>query len=165
MNGWPHSAWPCACRPDVSTIELHRVTVLLDYGASLDDRGRFGLTALHYAVRGGKLPLIQLLLDRGAKANVLDEDGLTPLLHLSKTRSKADPIPVMELLAAGGADLDARDQTQGTLLMYFARQGKAEPLQWLLAHGADRNARNKSRKTAAELGHRHGAIVRLLTKS
>jgi ankyrin repeat protein len=33
----------------VSTNALHRVTVLLDFGASLDDRGRYGLTALHYA--------------------------------------------------------------------------------------------------------------------
>ena len=57
-----------ACRPDVSTNELHRVTVLLDYGASVDDRGRYGLTALHYAVRGGKLPLIKLLLERGARS-------------------------------------------------------------------------------------------------
>src|SRR5207253_3154683 len=84
------------------------------------------------------------------------------LLHLSKTRSKADPIPVMELLAASGANIDARDETQGTLLMYFARQGKAEPVKWLLAHGADRNARNKSGKTAAEVGRAHAAFVRLL---
>ena len=103
-------------------------------------------------------------LERGAAANALDESGLTPLLHLSKTRSKADPIPVMELLAASGANVDARDETQGTLLMYFARQGKAEPVQWLLAHGADRNARNKSGKTASEIGRTHAGIVRLLTK-
>ena len=106
------------------------------HGATVDDRGRYGLSALHYAVRGGKLPLIQLLLQRGARVNALDEYGLTPLLHLAKTRSKADPIPVMELLAASGANLDARDETQGTLLMYFARQGRAEPVKWLLAHGA-----------------------------
>ncbi len=70
----------------------------------------------------------------------------------------------MELLAASGANVDARDETQGTLLMYFARQGKAEPVQWLLAHGADRNARNKSGKTAAEIGRAHAGIVRLLRK-
>jgi ankyrin repeat protein/truncated hemoglobin YjbI len=159
-------AWmlPRACRPDVSTNELHRVTVLLDYGARLDDHGRYELTALHYAVRGGKLPLIKLLLQGGAEADVLDDDGLTPLLHLSKTRSKANPIPVMELLAAKGANLDARDGTQGTLLMHFARQGKAEPVRWLLAHGADRGARNKSGKTAAEIGRAHAGIVRLLTE-
>jgi ankyrin repeat protein/truncated hemoglobin YjbI len=160
-------AWmlPRACRPDVSSNELHRVRVLLDYGASLDDRGRYGLTALHYAVRGGKPPLIKLLLDRGAQVNALDEDGLTPLLHLTKTRSKADPLPVMELLAASGADVDARDETQGTLLMYFARRGHEGAVRWLLAHGADRNARNKGGKTAAEIGRAHAGIVRLLTKS
>jgi ankyrin repeat protein len=121
-------------------------------------------TALNYAVRGCKLPLINLLLERGAQANALDEDGLPPLLHLSKTRSKADPIPVMELLAASGANVDARDETQGTLLMCFARQRKAEPVLRLLAHCADRNARNKSGKTAAEIGRTHAGIVWLLTK-
>jgi ankyrin repeat protein len=165
-NGKRVPAWmmPRACRPDVSTNEIHRVTVLLDYGASVNDRGRYGLTALHYAVRGGKLPLVKLLLERGADANALGEDGLTPLLHLSKTRSKADPIPVMELLAASGANVDARDETQCTLLMHFARRGNAGAVQWLLAHGADRNARNKSGKTAAEIGRAHAAVVRLLAK-
>jgi ankyrin repeat protein len=156
---------PRACRPDVSTNELHRVQVLLEYGARLDDRGRYGLTALHYAVRGGKLPLIKLLLERGADANARGTDGLTPLVHLSKTRSKADPIPVMELLVASGTDVNARDENQGTLLMHYSRQGRAEPVQWLLAHGADRGARNKSGKTAADVGRRHAGIVRLLAES
>jgi ankyrin repeat protein/truncated hemoglobin YjbI len=137
----PDSMLPHACRPDVSTNELHRVTVLLDYGASVDDRGRFGLTALHYAVRGGKIPLIQLLLERGARVDALDECGLTPLLHLAKTRSKADPIPVMEVLAANGANLDARDQKGSTLLTHFTRRRNAQAVQWLLSHGADRCSR------------------------
>jgi ankyrin repeat protein len=154
---------PRACRPDVSTNEIHRVTVLLNYGASIDDRGRYGLTALHYAVRGGKHPLIKLLLERGARVDALDNDGLTPLLHLSKTRSKADPIPVLELLADHGAGLDARDEQQGTLLMHFSRRGNAQAVEWLLAHGADPNARNKSGKTAAQLGRAYAGIVRLLT--
>lgn len=158
----PNWMLPRACRPDVSTNELHRVKVLLDYGASINDCGRYSLTALHYAVRGGKLPLIQLLLERGADANVLDENGVTPLLHLSKTRSKADPIPVMELLASSGATLDARDENQGTLLMHFARQGHVHAVRWLLAHGADRNARNKSGKTAMQIGRAHPQIVWLL---
>ena len=71
----------------------------------------------------------------------------------------------MELLASSGANVDARDETQGTLLMYFARQGKAEAVQWLLAHGADRNVRNKSGKTAAAIGHKHAGIVRMLQGS
>jgi ankyrin repeat protein/truncated hemoglobin YjbI len=156
---------PRACRPDVSSNELHRVSMLLDYGASPDDRGREGLTALHYAVRGGKLPLIKLLLKRGANPEALDEEGLTPLLHLAKTRSRADPIPVMELLAAAGANLDAQSKTQSTLLMHFARQGQAKCVRWLLDHGADRRIRNKRGKTAAEIGRAHPEIVRMLAEA
>lgn len=155
---------PRACRPDVSSNELHRVTMLLNYGANLDDSGREGLTALHYAVRGGKLPLIKLLLQRGAKPDAMDDYGLTPLLHLAKTRSKADPVPVMELLAAGGANLNARNETDSTLLMHFARQGQAKCVRWLLTHGADRQARNSRGKTAAEIGRAHPEIVRLLAR-
>jgi ankyrin repeat protein/truncated hemoglobin YjbI len=156
---------PYACRPDVSTNELHRVKVLLDYGADLDDRGRYGLTALHYAVRGGKVPLIKLLLERGAKPDTLDDEGLTPPLHLTKTRAKFDPIPVLELLVRHGANVNARDEARGTLLMFYARNGKVDPVRSLLAYGADRDARNKQGKTAMELGRAHAAITRLLAKS
>ena len=159
VPGW---MLPRACRPDVSSNELHRVSVLLDYGASLKDRERYGLTALHYAVRGGKLPLIKLLLDRGAAVDALDESGLTPLLHLAKTRSQADPIPVMEVLAAAGADLNARDETQNTLLMHFARRGNAAAVCWLLTHGADKSACNRRGQSAADIARRHARIVRLL---
>ena len=153
---------PHACRPDVSCNEIHRVRVLLDYGASLDDCGRYGLTALHYAVRGGKIPLIGMLLERGAVPDRLDVNGLTPMLHLSKTRSKADPIPVMELLVARGANVNARDESQGTLLMYFARHGNTAAVHWMLAHGADRDAHDKRGKSAAMLGRMHMDVVRLL---
>jgi ankyrin repeat protein len=156
---------PRACRPDVSRNELHRVRVLLDYGARPDDRERYGLTALHYAVRGGKVPLIQLLLDEGADPNAPDEAGLTPLLHLAKTRARFDPLPVLELLVMRGALVDARDERDATLLMHYARQGEAAPVRWLLTHGADPAAANRSGKSAVHLAARHPGIVRLLLGS
>jgi ankyrin repeat protein/truncated hemoglobin YjbI len=158
----PNWMLPRACRPDVSRNELHRVRVLLDYGASIDDHGRYEVTALHYAVRGGNVPLIRLLLERGARVDATDGCGLTPLVHLSKTRSKANPIPVLELLVQAGAEVDARDENGNTLLMHFTRQGNAEAVKWLLAHGADRDARNARGKTAAEIGRVKPTIVRLL---
>jgi ankyrin repeat protein len=104
-----------ACRADVSRNELHRVGVLLDYGADVNSRGREGLTALHYAVRSGKLPLIRLLLERGADVTARDPNGLTPVQHLTKTRAKVDHQSVIDLLAqygalssAGGIQLEAK---------------------------------------------------------
>jgi ankyrin repeat protein len=102
--------------------------------------------------------MIKLLLERGAQADALDADGLTPLLHLSRTRSKADPVPVMELLAASGADVDARDETQGTLLMYFARRGHAGAVRWLLAQGSDRQCA-VCRPRASRVQHFYSAAL------
>jgi hypothetical protein len=48
--------------------------------------------------------------------------------------------------------------------MYFARRDHAGAVRWLLAHDADRNARNRRGKTA-EIGRAHAAVVRLLAKS
>jgi ankyrin repeat protein/truncated hemoglobin YjbI len=94
-----------SCRADVSRNELHRVSVLLAYGADVNARGREGLTPLHYAVRSGKLPLIRLLLDHGADAAATDPAGLTPLEHLAKSRAKIAPAvaaAIRDLLAGGG---------------------------------------------------------------
>jgi ankyrin repeat protein len=155
---------PRACRPDVSSNELHRVQVLLEYGANLEDRDRHGHTALHYAVRSGQLPLIILLLERGADPNAPDAKGLTPLLHLAKTRSRLDPLAVLELLVAHGAQVDARDEQEGTLLMHCARQSQVAAVRWLLAHGADHSLRNRHGKRALDLARPHPELLWLLSE-
>ena len=76
---------PRTCRPDVSTNELHRVTVLLDYGGVFNDRGRYGLPRCTMP-RAAASCRWSSCCSSGAHAEVLDDDGLTPLLHLAKTR-------------------------------------------------------------------------------
>ncbi|MGI9515864.1 MAG: ankyrin repeat domain-containing protein [Pirellulaceae bacterium] len=139
-----------ACRGDVSHHETTRVKTLLDYGADVN-KDHYGLSALHYATRAGRLPLIQLLLDRGADVHRRDNDGLTPLAHLTKTRAKAEPIPVMELLTQHGADVNSQNYRGETILFFFARRENREVVRWLLDHGASADLKNNSGKTVLDV--------------
>jgi len=158
----PSSLLPRACRADVSHNALHRVRVLLGYGADVNSRSREGLTALHYAVRSGDLPVIRLLLESGAEVAAVDPAGLTPVLHLTKTRARLDHRAVLELLADHGANLDARNAVGETLLFFYARESDAHTVRWLLEHGADPSVTNKRGATAAAVA-RHSAVSQVLS--
>ncbi len=77
-------------RPEGSTLPLSiatiygqpdMVTLLLDYGADVNapNQARGNPTALHFAARGGHLPITELLLQRGANAAAATTAGETPL--------------------------------------------------------------------------------------
>src|SRR5205085_2942415 len=94
---------------------------------------------------------------------IIDIERRFPAKSIKAIRADGKPVSSADLakLLAAGAGLDARDENQGTLLMYFAKRGNADAVTWLLAHGADRHARNKSGKTATQLCRALPEIVRL----
>jgi uncharacterized protein len=53
---------------------------LLDRGARIDDQSDNGFTALCWASHGGSLPLVSLLLERGADPTRAGTHGSTPLI-------------------------------------------------------------------------------------
>ncbi|HLE72469.1 MAG TPA: ankyrin repeat domain-containing protein, partial [Vicinamibacteria bacterium] len=52
--------------------DLERAKALLDAGVPVDAKNRYGATALFFAADRGHLPLIQLLIERGASTEVSD---------------------------------------------------------------------------------------------
>jgi len=52
---------------------------LVSHGARLDVRNGDGQTALHYAAASGDLPVIRMMLVKGADVNAKDTSGATPL--------------------------------------------------------------------------------------
>ncbi|ETK75341.1 hypothetical protein L917_17758 [Phytophthora nicotianae] len=52
------------------------VSVLLDAGANIDQRGPNGTTALLGACKNGHLGVVQVLVENGAATDVRDEEGM-----------------------------------------------------------------------------------------
>jgi uncharacterized protein len=101
-----------------------------------DDVGR---TPLHWAAANGTSANITALLKRGAKVNVRNLDGGTPLTFAAS----GDTAIVITLLDAG-ADVNARGGLSGmTSLHTAASRGSSASVIALLDAGADAKAKDK----------------------
>lgn len=145
-------------------------TELLDHGASVDARDRFGARPLSHAARFGHLEMADLLLAHGAPIDARNLAGATALYfavesgHTSVVqrltergadvklagRSGVSPIAaaayvgnetIVEALLARGADERAPDDTGKPPIVYAAAGAQIEIVKRLLARNADINAR------------------------
>jgi len=94
------------------------------------------LTALHFAIIGGDVATVKLLIEKGSDVNSKTPGGITPL-HLAAVSGNAD---VARLLLKRGADVNARDNV-GRIPLHYA--SNASVAKMLIEAGADINARDK----------------------
>ena len=145
-------------------------TELLDGGASVDARDRFGARPLSHAARNGHLQMVDLLLARGAPINARNLAGATALYFAAERgrvevarrlidrgadvnltgRSGISPVAasayagsdaIVEMLLAHGADEHAADETGKPPIVYAAARAKLDIVRRLLARNIDVNAR------------------------
>lgn len=114
---------------EVGNPEL--AALLLDHGADIDARDRYGATALHLAAWRGFADLVDLLLDRGA-ALPTDKDEVRS--DLSHAAERGLDRYFLELVAHG-APLDGAGETGGTLLHTAASGGSPGIVGILLERG------------------------------
>lgn len=120
---------------------------LRDHGANLNAIARYrGLddaTPLFCACWSSRnLALVRWLLDHGAHAT--DANLSAALGHLQRHGKEA--YDIADALVAWGVPINGGDRT---LLQAFAHQGVHRTVAWLIAHGADVNARGPGGRTAA----------------
>ena len=104
--------------------------ILLNRGANIDARGRFGHTALACAAIEGHVEFARMLLERGATIDTRDHDDWTPL-HFAANNGRTR---VAQLLLAHGADVDARTEHGNTPCQIASRSGHHEIVELLSAY-------------------------------
>ena len=88
------------------------VELLLEKGVDPDSADANGQTALHAAAESGSVELVDMLLDRGARLELVNQWGGTVLdstvyFAVRGPRRGVDYMPVIERLIARGADVNA----------------------------------------------------------
>jgi ankyrin repeat protein len=120
-----------------SSTSIAMVRFLLDHGAPINGRDDDGATYLQTAANRPQLQdVAKLLIERGAKVNLADKGGATPLLRV-------ESIGVARLLIGKGANVNAADHEGLTPLHLAAFEAsRIELAKLLVLSGADVNAKN-----------------------
>ncbi|NWX64037.1 ASB18 protein, partial [Promerops cafer] len=137
-------------RSDEGTAPLHLCTsrdslrcarLLLRHGASVELPSEAGGdTALHVAARHRLCAPARLYLRRRARVDARNAGGETALGVLCAQAPGDDSRQLFQLLAAHGADVDARDESWRSPLHRACGAANAELARLLLRRGADANA-------------------------
>jgi ankyrin repeat protein len=126
---------------DAGCIPLARH--LVDAGASLAARDRFGAAALAHAARAGHTALVELFLAQGATIDARNLAGATALLAAAENGQQ----PTVALLLAKGADPNLPGRSDVTPLAAAAFRGNDGATAELIAHGAKPDAMDATGKT------------------
>ena len=130
----------------VRSGDMALVQTLLDAGAWVDKRSRWGYTALHTAAANNQIPLIDLLLRAGATVDATCDLGMTPL----QLASELGHDEVVRKLIAIEASLDRSSHSGHTSLHFAACNGNDSTVEILLQAGA-KHLKDKCGKTPLHL--------------
>lgn len=128
------------------------VRFLVDQGADVNRADNNERTPLMAACTG---EIAEWLVAHGAKLEVTNSNGWTPLLYAAVHRST----PVIKSLVSKGAAVNAADRSGRTALMMLSDKGDRTAIEFLLANGADANLADNHGKTALMAAARNGRTL------
>ncbi|XP_059176240.1 serine/threonine-protein phosphatase 6 regulatory ankyrin repeat subunit A-like [Physella acuta] len=120
------------------------IRLLVQYNSNVNLQNKHGQTPLMLAVVQGKIEIINLLLDHGAKVVQKYNLGLAAVQHAIFDRSM---IRLGSLIRAG-ADISARNSRGETYLIQSVKRLELEMVDLLIKSGANVNAQDSEGKTA-----------------
>ena len=143
---------------DEGIILNFALLLLTNHGAEVNKQDKDKDTPLHLAIRRNRSRLAGILLKHGANANVVNNEGMTPLQILSKCYFKDEGI-ILNLalsLLKLGVDVNRLDKDNETPLHLAIRRDRFTLAGILLEHGADANVEDNNGQTPFQiLSQRH----------
>jgi uncharacterized protein len=117
-----------------------------------------GATPFLRAAKSADVPLMQLLLEKGADPKVVTKAGVTALMvaagmgHANTIRRGEQPIEAMKICLDIGVDINAAtDKTLNTALHAAAGQGTDDIVQFLADHGAKLDLKDNKDRTPMDV--------------
>ena len=141
--------------------DLKTVRTLVRQAVDIDAAQPDGMTALHWAVQRRDLPMMNALLEAGAKHDLMNRTGAKPV-YLAAVNG--DAAAIARLLDAG-EDPNAVLTAEGeTVLMLASQTGNSDAVKLLLDRGADANTRQLRGQTALmwAAAEGHADVVKVL---
>ncbi len=134
------------------------VALLLEYGASARAVNNEGNSALHLVARTTvEAEAVQLLLEAGAEVNLRNSMGDAPL-HVNARFKLAGDERTTICLLDWGADCNELNADGDTALLMASRCDKEFVVKALVEHGADKQVRDASGKTALDIALNKGFL-------
>lgn len=125
------------------------------------DRSAHAVTPLWAAAVAGRLPVLRLLADAGARLDAPSDSGSTPV----RSACFMTHLDVVRFLVERGADIHRPNYNGGTCLINSVQS--VSLCAYLLQHGAEPDARDMQLKTALHYAiqeHRHETVLLLLER-
>jgi ankyrin repeat protein len=127
-------------------------------------RDKKGRTLLHYAANKGYLPVVELLVQKGAMVNARDNDERTPL-HEAMSYQAYD---AAKLLVKNGADMTLKDKDGATPLYSIVfvddKQRAVELLNFFMENGFDVSTSADPNLLSESIARGHRDIALILLK-
>lgn len=168
----PSSNRPAPRETDDNIGSFEIVRMLIERGANVDaairqqipyrtklDRGGdsvlgAGTTPLLRAAKAADVPVIRLLLEKGASAKATTRNGVNPIMMAAnvaareedmtgRNKTQGEIIESIRLLLAAGGDIRGTDVQGRTAMHGAALWGLTDVVRFLHANGADLNAKDK----------------------